>query len=250
MKKLGLLGKTLSHSFSKSYFENKFRNESIEDFQYINFELEKIEDLEQLIGKERPIGFNVTIPYKESIIPFLDELDEIAKEVGAVNTVTVNYDNPSKPYLKGYNTDVFGFGQSIKPFLEGTHEKALILGTGGASKAVAYVLNNLGIDIVYVSRSERSFNIINYTDLNDKVMEFCPLIVNTTPVGTFPNVNDHLPIPFENIGERHLVVDLIYNPPETELLKRAKANGAKTLNGLSMLQQQAERAWEIFQNNI
>ncbi len=245
MQTIGLLGKQLSHSFSKSYFENKFENEGIKDFQYLNFEISSIDQLPGLIKEFQPRGFNVTIPYKESIIPFLNELSVEAKSVGAVNTVLIDYKG-DKPFLKGYNTDVFGFAQSIKPFLEGTHEKALILGTGGASKAVAFVLRNLGIDCIYASRSKHSHDIISYEEVNEYVIKFCPLIVNTTPVGTFPNVEATLGLATQFINESHLVVDLIYNPAETRLLLDAKQQGAKTLNGLSMLHQQAEKAWELF----
>lgn len=248
MKTLGLLGKQLGHSFSKKYFEQKFQKEGITTFQYLNFEIPSIDKLHEIIKEFKPIGFNVTIPYKEQIIPFLDELSEEAKAVGAVNTVLVNYDNEAFK-LTGHNTDVFGFAQSIKPFLEGAHEKALILGTGGASKAVAYVLNNLGIDVLFASRNASAQNEIAYGDINEHVVRLCPLIVNTTPVGTFPNVNESLNLPTEFLSSSNLVVDLIYNPEETILLKEAKAQGAKTLNGLSMLHQQAEKAWELFKNN-
>lgn len=248
MKTLGLLGKHLGHSFSKKYFEDKFNNEGITDYQYLNFEIPSIDNLQEVLLKFKPVGFNVTIPYKEQIIPYLDEISAEAKAVGAVNTVLVNYID-GKSRLSGHNTDVFGFAQSIKPFLEGAHEKALILGTGGASKAVSFVLDNLGIDVIYASRGPKAQNEISYGEINEYVIKFCPLIVNTTPVGTYPNVNDSIDFPSQFISSSNLVVDLIYNPEETVLLKEAKANGAKTLNGLSMLHQQAEKAWELFKNN-
>lgn len=251
MNTLGLVGKSLIHSFSKSYFENKFTKENILDFQYLNFEIDHISNLHEVIKKHRPIGFNVTIPYKESIIPLLDEIEASAKEVGAVNTVLVTYVGDDYS-LKGYNTDVFGFAQSIKPFFESHHEKALILGTGGASKAVAYVLENLGVSTMFATRNKEKLthNVIAYQDINEHVMEFFPLIVNTTPLGTFPNVNDFPELPYEFFSPQHLAVDLIYNPAETLFLQKAKSQGAKTLNGLSMLHQQAEKAWELFVHNI
>lgn len=248
MKTIGLLGKQLGHSFSRKYFENKFHTESIKGFQYLNFEIDSIDKLDELIEEYKPIGFNVTIPYKEQIINCLDELSPEAKSVGAVNTVLIDYSN-DKIKLTGHNTDVFGFAQSIKPFLEGSHEKALVLGTGGASKAIAYVLKNLGIEVVYVSRNPILHNEISYSTINEYVIKFCPLIVNTTPVGTYPNVDERLDFPTKHLTASNLVVDLIYNPEETNLLKEAKKQGAKTLNGLSMLHQQAEKAWELFKNN-
>ena len=247
MKTLGLIGKSLIHSFSKGYFENKFINQNISDFQYLNLEIDNISKLHDVIRNHLPIGFNVTIPYKETIIPFLNEIDESAKEIGAVNTVLVSYSGEYF-YLKGYNTDVFGFAQSIKPFFESHHEKALILGTGGASKAVAYVLEKLGVSVMFVTRKKEnlSHNIITYQDINQHVMQFYPLIVNTTPLGTFPNINECPDLPYDFFSPQHLAVDLIYNPSETLFLQKAKSKGAKTLNGLSMLHQQAEKAWDLF----
>lgn len=245
---LGLIGEKLNHSFSKSYFENKFKQEGITDYQYLNFEIDAIDKIHDFIEKYNPIGFNVTIPYKQQIIRFLDSISDEAKVVGAVNTVLVKYTDDGYK-LSGYNTDVYGFAQSIKPFFEGSHEKALILGTGGASKAVAFVLTQLGVDVLFASRTPSNHNEIAYKDINEYVIKLCPLIVNTTPVGTFPNVAESLNLPTQYISPSNLVVDLIYNPEETILLQEARMHGAKTLNGLSMLHQQAEKAWDLFKNN-
>ena len=247
MKTLGLIGKSLSHSFSKKYFEEKFLKENISDYNYLNFEISDISNITEVLKEENLVGFNVTIPYKEAILPFLNELSPEAEQVGAVNTVKISIKDGIQ-YLKGYNTDVFGFAHSIKPFLEGSHEKALVLGTGGASKAVAFVLDNLGIDVLYVSRKGSAHNVLHYDQLNEMVMKYCPLVINTTPVGTFPNHTDCPEIPYQYMNSSHLAVDLIYNPTETLFLQKAREKGAKTLNGLSMLHLQAERSWEIFKS--
>lgn len=237
----GLVGKTLNHSFSKSYFTEKFKTLGLANAVYENFEIDNISKVKDIIATKSVKGFNVTIPYKESIIPYLNEVDEVALAIGAVNTVAV-----TNGKTKGYNTDVFGFKQMIKPFFKSNHQRAIILGTGGASKAIAYVLEQLGCDPIYISRYPNDSNQFAYEEINRNMIEACPLIVNTTPVGTFPNVNDELFFPTEFLTEKNLVIDLIYNPSETVLLKKAKAKGAWTLNGLTMLQQQAEKAWEIW----
>ncbi len=240
MKTYGLIGHPLSHSFSKKYFTEKFKDLSI-DAQYINCETEHLNNLD-FVKENNLSGFNVTIPYKQTIIPLLDELDEEAKKIGAVNTVKV-LENGT---LKGYNTDVYGFKQSIKPFLESHHERALIIGTGGASKSISYVLNALGINVLFVSRIPKNSNEISYEEVNEYVLKAHFLIINCTPVGTYPNVSDAPTIPYEHISSKHLLYDLIYNPNETLFLQKGKLNGAKTLNGLSMLQLQAEKSWEIW----
>lgn len=242
---LGLIGNTLSHSFSKTYFEEKFKKLELPSRSYSLFELDDISDFTELLKKNPEIkGLNVTIPYKEAIIPFLDELDEEAKEIGAVNTIKISIKD-GKQNLKGYNTDVFGFRNSIKPFLLNTHERALILGTGGASKAIDYVLKNLGIQTLFVSRNPIEGQ-ISYTDINEYVMKYHKLIVNCTPLGTASNVAEKPNIPYKLINDSHTLMDLVYNPEKTEFMKLGKAEGAVVLNGLSMLQQQADRAWEIF----
>ena len=240
-KKYALIGRKLEHSFSKEYFSNKFERLGI-GAKYENIELSKIEHVKDILQKKEYAGFNVTIPYKTQIIPYLDELDVSARVVDAVNTVLL--DNNGK-YI-GYNTDVYGFKQMIKPFFKSHHERTLILGTGGASKAVAHVLEELGSDVIYVSRSPKGDNQFSYGDINENMIKFNKIVVNTTPVGMFPNEHEVINLPYTAFSEKHLAIDLIYNPEETLFLKKAKENGAWTLNGLTMLHQQAEKAWEIW----
>ena len=250
MKKYGLIGYPLSHSFSQKYFTEKFEKEQLTEHVYEVYPIEKITELPQLI-KDNPelCGLSVTIPYKESVIPFLDELDETAKAVGAVNCIKITVDGSNKPKLTGYNTDIFGFRQSIKPFLETQHERALILGTGGAAKAVKHVLKEIGIDCFFATRNKpgnTANNIFTYEELNGNMIMAFKLIVNATPVGMFPDVDASPEIPYQYIAPGHLLYDLVYNPPETAFLKKGKEKGAATVNGLSMLHQQAEEAWRIW----
>tara|TARA_B100000683_G_scaffold199627_1_gene192839 strand:+ start:873 stop:1601 length:729 start_codon:yes stop_codon:yes gene_type:complete len=240
MKQYGLIGKTLDHSFSKSYFENKFITQHIQNASYSNLPLESIDEFKSLIKKKTFSGLNITIPYKTSIIPFLDELSEEAKSIGAVNTIHFKNDK-----LIGYNTDYIGFLNAIKPFLKNTMEQALILGTGGASKAVVFALKKIGIKCSCVSRlpNEQQWN---YDQLNDLILKHHLLIVNTTPLGTIPNINECPNIPYQYITENHLLVDLVYNPEETLFLKKGRKNLANILNGKSMLIHQAEEAWKIW----
>jgi shikimate dehydrogenase len=256
MKTYGLIGYPLGHSFSKKYFGEKFEKENITNCEYNLYPIENINLFPQLIKDNSSLcGLNVTIPYKESVIPFLDELDITAKGIGAVNCIKIVESKTNdgqivkNKKLIGYNTDAFGFKQSIKPFLEKQHEKALILGTGGASKAVAYVLKEIGVECFFVSRNkkENTNNMLTYSELNQAVMNAFKLIVNSSPVGTYPNILQAPEIPYEFITQEHLLYDLVYNPPQTEFLKRGKEKGAVTLNGLTMLQQQAEEAWRIWQ---
>lgn len=237
MKRFGLIGKKLGHSFSKTFFTEYFDRHTI-DASYENIELPYLEGLrEKLIGFN---GFNVTIPYKEVVIPFLDEIDPIAKEIGAVNTIKV----VGNKWI-GHNTDAFGFHQSIKPFLTNKHERAIVFGTGGASKAISYILDNIGVDIVQISRSPQEGQFA-YEDVNQIMVRNCKLIVNTTPVGMFPNIDDCIHLPFDALGDDHLVVDLIYNPEKTFLLRKAEEKGAAILNGASMLKEQALAAYKIW----
>lgn len=249
MRRFGLIGYPLSHSFSGNYFTDKFQRENISGAVYELFPLEEIEKFPEFISSRSDLsGLNVTIPYKEKIIPFLDELDETAKAVGAVNTLQFKIQN-SRFKIVGHNTDIHGFRQSLKPFLTSAHERALILGTGGASKAVEYVLKQIGVECIFVSRTKKIIpgkTVLAYSDLNEYVMKACKLIVNCSPVGTFPDVNEAPQIPYEFITPEHFLYDLIYNPAETEFLKRGKAKGAQTMNGLDMLKIQAEKAWEIW----
>lgn len=241
MEVYGLLGKSLKHSFSKKYFEEKFRSNKI-DCRYENFELESASELHALLKSEPNLkGLNVTIPYKTAIMAHLDEISPEAKEIGAVNTIKI-----VNGKTIGHNTDWIGFRDSIKPFLALGMEKALVLGTGGASKAVEYALKPLGIEVLYVSRTATGSNCFSYQDINSNAIGFIKLIVNTTPIGMFPEIVDCPNIPYEAITPQHLLYDLIYNPAETEFLKKGKEQGAITVNGHSMLKIQAERSWEIW----
>ena len=239
MKTYGLIGKSLGHSFSPGFFNSFFEEHGIQA-QYKLIELDSIERVKPILDGAYH-GLNVTIPYKEEIIPFLDELSPEAKAIGAVNTMVF-----SEGKAIGFNTDAFGFQQSIKPFLTFEHERALILGTGGSSKAVAYVLRNLGIQVNFLSRNEPEGQQFSYEQVNEAMLSACKLIVNCTPVGMFPAM-DACPLPsLQGIGPSHLIVDLIYNPEETLLLKEAKSRGAATLNGLPMLKAQALKSWELW----
>lgn len=242
MNTYGLIGYPLSHSFSKKYFTEKFEKENISDAEYHAFPIEQIELLPQLI-KDNPSlrGLSVTIPYKETVIPFLDELNETAKKIGAVNCIKI-----LNGKMIGYNTDAFGFKQSIKPFLASQHERALILGTGGASKAVEYILKEIGINCFFVTRNKTAENQFAYNEVNENMMNAFKLIINATPLGMFPNIDSFPDIPYQFISSSHLLYDLVYNPAETEFLKRGKAKGAGIVNGYSMLQHQAEEAWRIW----
>jgi shikimate dehydrogenase len=240
MGRFGLIGKTLSYSFSKDYFQRKFAELNTQD-SYENFELGHIEEIKQLLSDESLSGLNVTIPYKEAVIPFLDKLDPIAKEIGSVNTIAF-----IDGQTVGYNTDIIGFENSLKPFLEHGMDRALILGTGGASKAVAYVLKKIGLDILLVSRSPSNENEIAYEDCNANAVKWHRLIVNTTPVGTSPNITQAPAIAYDGIAENHLLYDLIYNPAKTQFLAEGEERGASIQNGLSMLKIQAEKSWEIW----
>jgi shikimate dehydrogenase len=244
MRAFGLIGKSLSHSFSKNYFDNKFTLLHLNDCSYSNFELEKIEDIISLLQTHPNLqGLNVTIPYKETVIPFLNELSEEAKQVGAVNCIQIK-----NKKLIGHNTDVYGFSQSLKPFLDVNHERALILGTGGVSKAVAHVLQKIGLPVFFVTsaKTKKTDNTFFYHEINERVMDAFKLIVNTTPIGTFPNINECPPLPYEFFTPQHLAYDLIYNPGETKFLRQASDKGSIVVNGLSMLQLQAEKSWEIW----
>jgi shikimate dehydrogenase len=251
MHTIGLLGESLKHSFSQHYFTKKFIDLGInQEWQYLNFDITCIEDLPKIIAEYKPIGFNVTLPYKETILPFIDELNEPAETIGAVNTVLVTYHKDGTYRLKGYNTDTFGFHQMIKPFLELHHERALILGNGGAAKAVQFVLKNYGIELLFAIRNPSYPNQLSLQELNEYVIKHHLLIINCTPLGMYPNVTTFPSLPYELLTEKHLLIDLVYNPSETEFLKKGKQFGAKTLNGLTMLHQQAEKAWDLFRSNI
>ena len=238
----GLTGYPLSHSFSPAYFNAKFAREGI-DAQYHLFPIEHANEFPSLLKNHPEIkGLNVTIPYKEAIAPYLDELDEVAEEIGAVNCIDIR-----DKRTKGYNTDVIGFEKSLLPLLQPYHKRALILGTGGASKAVGYVLGKLGIEYEKVSR-QKSQSFFTYEDITPDIIKDYALIFNTTPLGMYPKNNFSPPIPYEAISSRHLLYDLIYNPEETKFLQQGKQHGATIKNGLEMLELQAEAAWKIWNN--
>ncbi|MDD2961786.1 MAG: shikimate dehydrogenase [Muribaculaceae bacterium] len=241
----GLIGYPLGHSFSKDYFNQKFLAEGI-NANYINFEIPDINFLMEIISENNNLnGLNVTIPYKEQVIPYLDELDDDARAIGAVNVIKfIKSKNSIK--LKGYNSDVIGFCNSIEPLLRLHNTDALILGTGGAAKAVEFGLKKLGIGTQYVSRT-RQENAITYDDLDEEAMHKYTVIVNTTPLGMYPNVGQCPDIPYQYITPDHLCYDLLYNPDETLFLKKAKEKNAVIKNGLEMLLLQAFAAWNIWQ---
>lgn len=242
MHHYGLIGKSLKHSFSKDYFISKFEKLHI-DADYSLCELATIEYVKYTFSKDWQ-GLNVTIPYKEQIIPFLNEVDDLAKKIGAVNTIQFSQKN-GQPWLKGYNTDVIGFETTLKPLLKKHHTKALVLGTGGASKAVTYVLTQLNIPYLYVSR-EAGINKLSYDELTSEIIASNRLIINTTPLGMFPDVESFPDIPYKAIGEKHLLYDLVYNPLKTQFLLKGEAQGATIKNGLEMLINQAEAAYKIW----
>lgn len=237
---LGLIGKSLKHSFSRTYFSEKFERENLKGFSYQNFELESIEQFPELLKTNPQLhGLNVTIPYKEKVIPFLDNLSPEAEKIGAVNTI-LNQNGT----LTGFNTDVFGFENSLKPLLKREHQKALILGTGGASKAITYTLQKLDIQYVKVSRQPKDGE-LTYGQAAELLDEYL-IVVNTTPLGTFPKTEEIPPLTLDKVSENHLFYDLIYNPPQTAFLRQAAHQGAQIKNGHEMLILQAEKAWQIW----
>ena len=239
----GLLGKNIAYSFSKKYFTKKFNTENL-NHQYENIDLDNIDNLTAFLLKNKTNlkGFNVTIPYKQDVFQFLDQIDTVAQEIGAVNCVKIIVNQ----HLKGFNTDAYGFEQSILPLLKKRHKKALILGTGGASKAVAYTFNKLQIEYKFVSRNPQK-NQLSYSSLTKDIIKEYKVIVNTTPLGTKGKSEDECAnIPYQYIGKNHLLYDLIYNPKKTLFLKKGKKKGAKTKNGLKMLKLQADKSWEIW----
>lgn len=239
MRKFGLIGYPLSHSFSVKYFTEKFSRENIKDAVYENFPIESIEEIVEVFD-EGLEGLNVTIPYKELVIEYLDELTETAEAVGAVNCIKIK--NGKKI---GYNTDIFGFTESLRKLLQGRNPKALILGTGGAAKAVAFSLDQMGITYTFVSRRKK-MEWLTYSELDEKVMNEYELIINTTPTGMYPDIEECPEIPYQLLTEKHILFDLLYNPAETTFMKKGAAQGAITKNGYEMLVLQAEKNWEIW----
>ncbi|MDR6967236.1 shikimate dehydrogenase [Flavobacterium arsenatis] len=241
-KQYGLVGRNISYSFSKAYFAEKFERENYKNHTYENFDIQEIFEFPGILKNNPDLkGLNVTIPYKEVVIPFLDKMSKNALKIGAVNTIKFT----SSGKTKGYNTDFYGFKKSLQPILKPHHQKALILGTGGASKAVAYALRLLGITYIFASR-EASEKTITYEQIHASTFEEYQIIINCTPLGTSPNVEVCPAIPYQYFSEKHIAYDLIYNPEETLFLKKAKENGAVTKNGHEMLVFQAEKAWKIW----
>lgn len=244
-RKFGLIGYPLTHSFSKGYFTEKFKNEGITDAIYETFPLQNIEDFVELYVREKDlIGLNVTIPYKEKIIPFLDALSDEAQQIGAVNTI--KFKDGKKI---GYNSDVVGFENSLLPHLKSYHQKALILGTGGAAKAVAYVLDKLGIPFISVSRIQ-SEKTISYENITPAILQSHLIVINTTPLGMSPKLETFPNLPYDQLTEKHLLYDLVYNPEKTIFLEKGEEKGATIVNGLAMLHGQAERSWAIWGEGI
>ncbi len=236
-KKLGIIGKNISHSFSKKYFEDKFQRLMLKNYSYEVFDLAELSEVENIFKTENLIGLNVTIPYKEKILPYLDELSDEAEKMGAVNCIVIK--NNIK---KGFNTDAVGFEKTLLIHKKPLHQSALILGNGGAAKAVQYVLDKHNIPYQTVSRKSE----LNFENITEKIVSENKLIIQCTPVGTFPNEEDCLDFPFSGISEDHLIIDLIYNPTYTSFIKKSAEKGAKTVNGYYMLEQQAEKNWEIW----
>lgn len=241
MRRFGLLGYPLSHSFSQKYFTEKFAQLGLSDCVYENFSLPTIEQLSLVLQEKKDLrGFNITIPYKKQVLSFLDEVSPVVAAIGACNCVQIKAGK-----LTGHNTDVVGFEQSLKPFLQPHHTRALVLGTGGASAAVEYVLRKLGISVQYVSRVA-SGNSIAYEQVDENMLTTHHLLINTTPLGMYPNVTECPDLPYHFLSSQHHLYDLIYNPAETKFLTNGKTRGASIQNGQEMLILQAEESWRIW----
>ena len=246
MKLFGLIGYPLSHSFSAGYFAKKFEKENITDCEYKNFPLENIMLFKQLLSENANLhGLNVTIPYKEQVIPYLTSIDPVAEAIGAVNVIKFSK-NSHEVKLTGYNSDVYGFSSSIQPYIKEYHKYALVLGSGGASKAVIYALKTMGMDVLTVSRNPQGAEQISYSNLDNAQMQRSLVIVNTTPLGMYPKTDACPDIPYQMLTNKHILFDAVYNPAETLFLQKGKAHGAFTMNGLEMLHLQAEKAWVIW----
>ena len=247
MEKYGLIGYPLAHSFSRNFFNDKFKAENIEA-EYVNFEISTIQEFKSVITNNPNLrGLNVTIPYKEQVIPFLDKISDNVKSIGAVNVIVFEH-SKGKLKLIGHNSDIIGFKNSIEPLLTSEHKKALVLGTGGSAKAIYYGLKQLGIEPIYVSREKTSPNMLTYADLLPEIMESHQVIVNCTPAGMWPNIEDCPNIPYHLLTDQHLLYDLLYNPNETLFMKQGKAQGAVVKNGLEMLLLQAFASWDFWQS--
>lgn len=241
MAKYGLIGNNIGYSFSKTFFTIKFEKEN-KKHSYVNFDINNINKLTEILKNNSGLkGLNVTIPFKELVIPLLDKVDKEACKIGAVNTIKINKDGK----LIGYNTDNYGFAKGLMEYLPLKNKKALILGTGGACKAISYVLDTMNIELTQVSRT-KSENTITYSELNREIISENYLIVNCTPLGTFPNIHEFPTIPYEYLTKDHVAFDLTYNPRETQFMKLSKARGARVSNGLKMLEYQAKKSWSIW----
>lgn len=246
MDKYGLIGYPLGHSFSKSYFNEKFENEGI-NAEYINFEIPTLDSLPEILASNPELkGLNVTIPYKEKVISYLDSISPEARAIGAVNVIRVDHKG-NDTYLKGFNSDVIGFTKSIEPLFERFHKKALILGTGGASKAVNFGLKSLGLETVFVSRFERP-GTIQYSQITPDIIQEYNVIVNCTPCGMYPHIDECPQLPYEAMTSKNILYDLLYNPDETLFMKKGAQHGATVKNGLEMLLLQAFASWEFWHN--
>jgi len=244
-KQYGLVGKNIDYSFSRHYFSEKFLREKRTNHHYVNYDLKSIDDFVQVLtSTPTPNGLNVTIPYKKAVIPYLDELSDEAAVIGAVNTIVWN----SSGKIVGHNTDHFGFTKALMEQIKSLPKKALILGTGGASKAIQFALDQIHCEYLMVSRKPHK-NQLSYNDLNSDVLNSVELIVNTTPLGTFPNISESPQIPYKLLHSKHLLFDLIYNPEESQFLKEGKKQGCQTTNGYKMLVYQAEKSWELWNAN-
>jgi shikimate dehydrogenase len=245
MRRYGLIGFPLGHSFSGKYFREKFQRESIEDCQYSLFEISSVASLPQILKDPDLRGLNVTIPYKESVIPFLHKKDPVVEQTGACNCIDIN-----RGVLTGYNTDVIGFEVSLSEKLTDRDKRALVLGTGGSAKAVAWVLQKMGIEFLCVSRKKTDLpQQISYKDLDEKIMQTHTLVINSTPLGMFPETETCPEIPYEFIGPEHYLFDLVYNPEKTVFLKKGESAGARIKNGSDMLSIQAEASWTIWNSS-
>lgn len=248
-KEFGLIGYPLTHSFSKQYYDHKIVKESIQNVQYSLFSIADTEEFSSLFDLNTQLfGVNVTIPHKISILSFLDRITTEAQEIGAVNCIKILRNDPEKPFLIGFNTDIHGFKESLRPLLKKHHKKALVLGNGGAAKAVHMALKALGIDFKIVSRNP-GVDILTYGDLTQALLNEYKLIINTTPLGTFPEISTCPDIPYNYLSSEHLAYDLVYNPEETLFLQKCKEQGCAIKNGYEMLILQAEKNWEIWMDS-
>ena len=242
-KTYGLVGKSISYSFSEKYFTEKFKKDKIQNCTYKNFDLNNIKDLVSILKENDLKGLNITIPYKEQVLSYLDEIEDNAKLIGAINTIKINKDKT----LTGYNTDFIGFINTLRPHINSNCKKALILGTGGASKAIEYGLKKLNIESKKISRNKKKGD-LTYPEIDSDIIKEYQIIINTTPIGTYPDIENCPDIPYKYLTKKHICYDLIYNPDETTFLRKSKKKGAITINGLRMLEIQAEESWKIWNN--